>query len=850
MSPGSPTALSIQNLVFWSGDDALDDNSASGDWIKPEDNCVDSKEEEKLQNHPRESMYVELFEKMLAIVLEYEAHLFIRPELECFERYNKLQYNARYLFIRLLLRKSAKWHGLKYLNYEYELGNKNTIRDALRELCSDPKHQQPAKEEVEVKEEQPEIIDLTVDDHVDLTLDSSQDSKPTAGPSKQEGSETAPTNTDEDLGLLAEDDSQATLLELLECLTVAQLKLLATQMKVKADNKRASLIEALMSSASSQMTLFPSFTSKSHGKAKAENLRQTKLPCSWSNKMKLQTERLRRMALDMLGPCIRICTPVSHLFRRVNLVYLRSTQYSPTLLTESILAKARKRIYNSVGYIRTRDIWLTREELLAYENALFLEAQVDELLGAAPGTASTSSRGRSTTAARANTITHSSPVKGKGTSVGFGKEAEDPKESPRMQAAREMKAILEDVHPRWKMLVAAKSEEEERAGGLERFDCGHILTRIIYKGAQALGLLHEYEAELGVLEELLAQRRWRRGKRGQWHERRALILMTHFPKDRETSERAMDAVIEALEDCDTHLVYRPKLTRRLTTLEKRLKIPADERHSCEGELRNSEEVHTTGVRVRHRAASLALDQTGRLLNRVMAARKEESGMTQQTLPFSQMKNENEPVFGKALSKSEKWVGKSIWYGRDQEEVTVEVLALQYYESLGYRGYHSEGSIVRTLFGLLFWDIIFADIPGAFETPYQSAPLDIAEDSFFFAREDLINERLALIEAGEAPKLLGKVDDEHRLSGTWCVGVRWDVFPKQDLLEIVEYLGGKALSTICRLLCEDYAGRGGGVPDLIVWNTELRECKFVEVKGPGDKLQENQKACRTLDFYTL
>ncbi|EED77405.1 predicted protein, partial [Postia placenta Mad-698-R] len=55
------------------------------------------------------------------------------------------------------------------------------------------------------------------------------------------------------------------------------------------------------------------------------------------------------------------------------------------------------------------------------------------------------------------------------------------------------------------------------------------------------------------------------------------------------------------------------------------------------------------------------------------------------------------------------------------------------------------------------------------------------------------------------------------------------------------LGGPALEVICRLLCEDYAGRVGGVPDLIIWNAEAKECKFIEVKGPGDKLQENQKA---------
>jgi len=61
-----------------------------------------------------------------------------------------------------------------------------------------------------------------------------------------------------------------------------------------------------------------------------------------------------------------------------------------------------------------------------------------------------------------------------------------------------------------------------------------------------------------------------------------------------------------------------------------------------------------------------------------------------------------------------------------------------------------------------------------------------------------------------------------------------------LVEIVECLGGESLAMICQLFCEDYAGRSSGVPDLIVWNVTKRICKFVEVKGPGDTLQENQK----------
>ena len=49
-----------------------------------------------------------------------------------------------------------------------------------------------------------------------------------------------------------------------------------------------------------------------------------------------------------------------------------------------------------------------------------------------------------------------------------------------------------------------------------------------------------------------------------------------------------------------------------------------------------------------------------------------------------------------------------------------------------------------------------------------------------------------------------------------------------------------LVAICRLMCEDYGSRASGVPDLIVWNEDEGYAKFVEVKGPGDTLQENQK----------
>jgi fanconi-associated nuclease 1 len=134
-------------------------------------------------------------------------------------------------------------------------------------------------------------------------------------------------------------------------------------------------------------------------------------------------------------------------------------------------------------------------------------------------------------------------------------------------------------------------------------------------------------------------------------------------------------------------------------------------------------------------------------------------------------------------------GKAKWKGLDGEAVTVEAYALQHYERQGYKGYHCEGRILTTLFGLLFWDVIFAPVPGAFETPYQMAPLDIFEDTFYHAREKIIETRLDEIGEGKAREIIENVDDRHRERGTWCLGVRWDFFPKQDLLEIAEVCSG-------------------------------------------------------------
>jgi Fanconi-associated nuclease 1 len=282
--------------------------------------------------------------------------------------------------------------------------------------------------------------------------------------------------------------------------------------------------------------------------------------------------------IAFIGTCVRVNDSVFALLRRLNLVYFRwcapftsypgsnnvevfSTQYTPDIMTPSILSRAHRRTFQQYVYKRSSDIWPTRTALLAYERALELEAQVDVLFNNA------------LTPARARSRSRSIGVKADGARERTLGEGDMVKESQRIHAARDVLPIFEVAYAEWRALGECKCDP--RPHGLERFDrgmssctvtqtspqdvgvlgtlTGHVLTRIVQKGADALGTLKEYDCELEVLEALLNQRRWRRGRRGKWYERRALILTRYCDKSPETLMRTMRGLLDSLNDRDTHL---------------------------------------------------------------------------------------------------------------------------------------------------------------------------------------------------------------------------------------------------------------------------------------------------------
>ncbi|KDR73715.1 hypothetical protein GALMADRAFT_251523 [Galerina marginata CBS 339.88] len=897
----------IQQLIF--GGSLVDEEAIEQDL----ENVDEGRNQQAGPRRP--SAYVEVFENTAKIVIERESRLLSESEINVLEKFGLLCYNTRYCLVRLVLRKANQWHAVSALNkYEKEIGKEgllSSIADLCRPIHTIVKEELPDNHSIKMEppeprfssindetedtrvavkvEDEPEVIDLTMDtDEEEIKPDLASLMPNTATncwapetSTSEQPEQVDPIKTvlqsekDEvNLEFFCEDETVMTLDEILWRLNKDQLMVLvkATKCKLKpAQSKKSDIICCLQHTAANQSILdFGSVQNrKVKGKARDDGLRQTALPFapvsrpSLSGKAKVtQEKRLKQMALQVLGKCIRVNFDFFRLVRRLHIICYRETEHPTALLLPALLTVFKKRDYTRYEYVRSDSIWSSREELLDYEAALELEKLLDELIEGSddkqertgtktparqfvtPMTSGTSrlyTTPLRTPASASNIRSSQTPGVKKEEELfvqDLGEEDEfEGSVIVEIKKEEQIKKHLEEwILPRWQELVArqhARGEITIRPPGLERFDSGYIHTRMVHKASRALGTLKEYRAELKVLETLLAQRFWRRGKRAAWYERRAVVLGHLTSQAHSADEKRslllqnMEGIKEALLDDDTGIVSRPGLVKRLMTLEKRLKVPLEERSICEGELRMAVTIELRAIKL----DPLKFDALGRPVGE---KENKDIGIHAYISIAKAVDSKPEP----ALSK--KKLGKSRWKGRDGEVVNVEMRALESYEDQGFTGFHCETKILTTIFGLLFWDIIFATVPGAFETPFQVAPLDMFEESFYRARKDLIDKRLEEISNDGWREILQKHDDAYRKDKTWCIGVSWDLCSKEDLFDIFECIGKESLAIICQLFCEDYKGRSSGGPDLFVWNAKKGTCKFVEVKGPGDRPQENQK----------
>ena len=592
-------------------------------------------------------------------------------------------------------------------------------------------------------------------------------------------------------------DSSAECIDTLEeassLLMLDELKSIAKDAKVQGTSKnKKELLDALRKTSQAQSglgwaPLRRSDTGES-SKSETESERGNPFKGDGSNR----DSHFMNSISAVTGPCIRLSSPALKLFERVHLVFYRSTEWTEKSLTTIILARISRRNFPQYIVSRSANVFSSRAHLLEFEASIRTQFRVDSILEF----------------------------------NGTVQEA----------GLREVLKIFDEVLPRWFDLVEAEQEKDERAhesgegAYLRRFSPAWVYTRIIHKGTYVLGRFKDHEREHDVLCDLLAQNFFHTARRGAWYQRKALLqehYMWNFKPSKKLSDsarkteykkKAVETCVEGLQDPECHLIYHYDLQKRLMKLEKGLAVPKREKHDF-GHVRLAKPTERTveGVRVE----------------------KKQGG------PNHGRRNSSD-ISGSRRGAKTIWIDELEGGG----ECSVEAMCLSYYREQGWRGYHSEGGIVRTLFGYLFYDVLFTYVPNVFQTEYQTCPLDLHTDSFYPTRVSEINHRLVEIGNGEAKRILREVYDRESEQQTCVVGIDWS-FAIEDLTEIVNCFGGEDLATVCKVMAQEYQQRGGGIPDLFLWRLHENgeqsskdgregEVMFAEVKSENDRLSDTQR----------
>lgn len=153
-------------------------------------------------------------------------------------------------------------------------------------------------------------------------------------------------------------------------------------------------------------------------------------------------------------------------------------------------------------------------------------------------------------------------------------------------------------------------------------------------------------------------------------------------------------------------------------------------------------------------------------------------------------------------------------------------------------HYVENTLVTGLFGLLCWEAIFAPVPGAFFHPFHSAPADLHSPDFHSRRHELFAACLARLDSGDYQQHIRRTWQTKQ--GIQTPFVNWAVLSEDLLEQALHCLPATHLRLWFQRLLLDLRGNRAGMPDLIQFWPAERRYRMIEVKGPGDRLQDNQR----------
>jgi hypothetical protein len=172
--------------------------------------------------------------------------------------------------------------------------------------------------------------------------------------------------------------------------------------------------------------------------------------------------------------------------------------------------------------------------------------------------------------------------------------------------------------------------------------------------------------------------------------------------------------------------------------------------------------------------------------------------------------------------------------------SVEIAVAEYYDTLDGIGscHYVENSLFNAVLGLLLWEVVFAPLPGAFYNAFQYRPSDFYTHDFCARRSNLLVKIWASINSNEDIWRIVSARWQQK-QGLLNPLVNWQDISLEMIrlaLERIDYLHWRA---IFNRILRDLRNNRSGFPDLVHFPS-AGGYRLIEVKGPGDSLQNNQR----------
>jgi hypothetical protein len=161
-------------------------------------------------------------------------------------------------------------------------------------------------------------------------------------------------------------------------------------------------------------------------------------------------------------------------------------------------------------------------------------------------------------------------------------------------------------------------------------------------------------------------------------------------------------------------------------------------------------------------------------------------------------------------------------------------------------HYVENGLINSLFGLLCWKAIFAPIPGAFFHDFQSGPADLTSEQFYRRRQREFAACFAQLSSDEYQTTINECFAAK--FGIQSPFIAWGLLNPRLLRSALCCFPAAHLRLWFEWIARDARENRTGFPDLVQFWPSERRYRMIEVKAPGDRLQDNQR--RLLEFCLL